>query len=129
MKSKVSIYSEVLKRRALQSLKIVTIVTQSSFLLNCNRIYITLVFCYFFYRHAASGKKGQRGQRRRRNSDTFLFLSPKKDEVTSMKLEQAENKWNLKVQVLEREIEKLKTEVAKAEDLQRHVEEKCRNGK
>ena len=49
--------------------------------------------------------------------------------MTLMKLEQAENKWNLKMQVLEREIEKLKTEVAKAEDLQRHVKEKCGNGK
>ena len=46
-----------------------------------------------------------------------------------MILEQAENKWNFKMQLLEREIEKLKTEVAKAEDLQRRMEEKGGNGK
>ena len=112
-----------------QSLKIVTIVIQRSFLLNYNQIYDTCFLLFFFHRHAASEKKGQRGQRHRKNSDSFLFLSPKEDEVTLMKLEQAENKWNLKMQVLEREIEKLKTEVAKAEDLQRHVKEKCGNGK
>ena len=32
--------------------------------------------------------------------------------MTLMKLNQAENKWNFKMQILENEIDKLKTEVA-----------------
>ena len=52
------------------------------------------------------------GSRRRRNSDSFLSLSPKEDEVTLMLLNQAENKWNFKMQILEIEIDKLKTELA-----------------
>ena len=52
------------------------------------------------------------GSRRRRNSDSFLSLSPKEDEVTLMLLNQAENKWNFKMQILEVEIDKLKTELA-----------------
>ena len=54
----------------------------------------------------------QAGGRLRRNSDSFLFLSPKEDDVTLMKLNQAENKWNFKMQILENEIDELKTEVA-----------------
>ena len=54
----------------------------------------------------------QEGSRHRRNSDSFLSLSPKEDEVTLMLLNQAENKWNFKMQILEIEIDKLKTELA-----------------
>ena len=52
------------------------------------------------------------GSRHRRNSDSFLSLSPKEDEVTVMLLNQAENKWNFKMHILEVEIDKLKTEHA-----------------
>ena len=60
----------------------------------------------------AADNISQEGRRRRRNSDSFLSLSPKEDEVTLMKLNQAENKWNFKMQILETEIDKLKTELA-----------------
>ncbi|CAH3014106.1 unnamed protein product, partial [Porites evermanni] len=50
----------------------------------------------------------QEGSRHRRNSDSFLSLSPKENEVTLMLLNQAENKWNFKMQILEVEIDKLK---------------------
>ena len=52
------------------------------------------------------------GSRHRRNSDSFLSLSQKEDEVTVMLQNQAENKWNFKMQILEVEIDKLKTELA-----------------
>ena len=60
----------------------------------------------------AADNISQEGSRRRRNSDSFLSLSPKEDEVTLMLLNQAENKWNFKMQILEIEIDKLKTELA-----------------
>ena len=51
--------------------------------------------------------------RPRRTSDSFLHLSPKEDEVTLMRLKQAENKWNFKVQLLEKENEELKLAAVK----------------
>ena len=67
---------------------------------------------FFLSFSIAADKMNQADGRLRRNSDSFLFLSPKEDEVTLMKLNQAENKWNFKMQILENEIDKLKTEVA-----------------
>ena len=60
----------------------------------------------------AADNISQAGGRRRRKSDSFLSLSPKEDEVTLMKLNQAENKWNFKMQILETEIDKLRSELA-----------------
>ena len=60
----------------------------------------------------AADNISQEDGRHRRNSDSFLSLSPKEDEVTLMLLNQAENKWTFKMQILEIEIDKLKTELA-----------------
>ena len=60
----------------------------------------------------AADNISQEDGRHRGNSDSFLSLSPKEDEVTLMLLNQAENKWNFKMQILEIEIDKLKTELA-----------------
>ncbi|CAH3014178.1 unnamed protein product [Porites evermanni] len=65
-----------------------------------------------FQKNQAADNISQEGGRRRRNSDSFLSLSPKEDEMTLMLLNQAENKWNFKMQILEIEIDKLKRELA-----------------
>lgn len=81
----------------------------------CSRISSSQL-CSFLYFSPATDKISQEGGRLRRNSDSFLFLSQKKDEVTLMQLHQAENKWNFKRQILENEIDKLKTEIALSEE-------------
>ena len=63
--------------------------------------------------------------RRRRTSDSFLHLSPKEDEVTLMKLNQAENKWNFKVQLLEKEIEELKLAAVKEKEGRNDINTSC----
>ena len=69
-------------------------------------------FRYFLSFSTGGDNISQEGGRRRRNSESFLSLSPKEDEKTLMLLNQAENKWNFKMQILEVEIDKLKTEFA-----------------
>ena len=69
-------------------------------------------FCSFLSFSTAADNISQEAGRRRRNSDSFLSLSPKEDEMTLMLLNQAENKWNFKMQILEIEIDKLKRELA-----------------
>ncbi|KAL9984369.1 hypothetical protein ACROYT_G006654 [Oculina patagonica] len=62
--------------------------------------------------------------RLRRNSDSFLCFKPYEDDVTLMKLKQAEKKWNFERQrreALEEENEKLTTEIVEAENVQRRM--------
>ena len=63
--------------------------------------------------------------RRRRTSDSFLHLGPKKDEVTLMRLKQAENKWNFKVQLLEKENEELKLAAVKEKEGKNNKDTSC----
>ena len=63
--------------------------------------------------------------RRRRTSDSFLHLSPKEDEMTLMKLKQAENKWNFKVQLLEKEVEELKLAAVKEKEGKNDINTSC----
>ena len=72
--------------------------------------------CSFLYFSPAADKISPEGGRLRRNSDSFLFLSQKKDKVTLMQPHPAENKWNFKMQILENEIDKLQTEIALTEE-------------
>ncbi|KAM7426805.1 hypothetical protein ABFA07_021967 [Porites harrisoni] len=78
-----------------------------------------------FQKNEAADNISQEGGTRRRNSDSFLSLSPKEDEVTLMKLNQAENKWNFKTQILETEIDKLKTELAICGEDGKSILNKC----
>ena len=52
-------------------------------------------------------KGEQVGERRRRKSDSFLFLKSKEIHMTKMKLKQSENKWSFERQLLQQENEKL----------------------
>ena len=83
-------------------------------------ICFVFLFVFFLYLLLASdvAEKERSTERRRKNSDSFLILTPKEDEVTLMKLKQAKNKLNFKIQILQKEIEKLKTEVAEEEPVQ-----------
>ncbi|XP_068737444.1 uncharacterized protein [Montipora capricornis] len=61
-----------------------------------------------FHQNQADAVKGEQvGERRRRNSDSFIFLKSKEIHMTNMKLEQSENKWNFERQLLQQENEKL----------------------
>ncbi|XP_068693983.1 uncharacterized protein [Montipora foliosa] len=52
-------------------------------------------------------KEEQVGERRRRNSDSFLFLKSKESDMTKMKLEQSENKGNFQRQLFQQEVKEL----------------------
>ena len=81
--------------------------------------FVFLFVCFFNLLLASDVAGEERStEGRRKSSDSFLFLTPKEDKVSLMKLKQAENKLNFKIQILQKEIEKLKTEVAEEEPAQ-----------
>ena len=83
-----------------------------------NLFFLLLPFFNFTFSPLTNDLTEQERQddRRRRTSDSFLHLNPKEDGVALMKLKQAENKWNFKVQLLEKENEELKLAAVKEKE-------------
>lgn len=93
------------------------------FTLHCRAVYSPSCHSLFFYLLlSVSDGTEEEGpvKRRRRTSDSFLFLSPKRDEVTLMKLQLAENKLELeneKRRAVEWENMQLRWETGKIEGI------------
>ncbi|XP_068741050.1 uncharacterized protein [Montipora capricornis] len=70
----------------------------------------------FHQNQADTVKEEQVGERRRRNSDSFLFLKSKESNMTKMKLEQSENKWNFERQLFQQEAKELQMLIKQTEE-------------